>query len=297
MARASDAAKNVQGQPGTDLGMKKALPVDTLPKARVNWWSSWFPSCRGKAGAGVEGNTGKQRSPGCVCVTRAGPLTCVTPSLLMGRWSWVFGGSGWAPWGDNSAVRGDSAVTGVLQLVTGTGQWYPPVRAVLKGKKGGFRNTNRNNRNERSRGCSLLHGEDMGNTQNHRKSVEQWLAVGGGWRLAVGDPDPSGLSLTKKKLGVLKDSPASGKPCLPPRYPAGSEGHRGGGGGRGNCCRSTFSTPVRHVPKWGDRAGPTSRDVNGSFSFTSSQSSTCMNTPFFSTWPLNPSPSSHLWGR
>ena len=36
-------------------------------------------------------------------------------------------------------------------------------------------------------GCSLLHGQDMGKTHNHRNSTEQWLAVGGGWRLvAVG---------------------------------------------------------------------------------------------------------------
>ena len=41
-------------------------------------------------------------------------------------------------------------------------------------------------RNERSRERSLLHGQDLGNTQNRRNSVEQWLAVGG-WRLvAVG---------------------------------------------------------------------------------------------------------------
>ena len=43
------------------------------------------------------------------------------------------------------------------------------------------------NRNERSRGRSLPHGQDMGRTQNHRNSTEQWLADGGGWRLvAVG---------------------------------------------------------------------------------------------------------------
>ena len=74
----------------------------------------------------------------------------------------------------------------------------------------------------------------MGNTQNHRKNIEQWLAVGGGWplavagwlplaadsgwqlmaaggwRLAVGGP--WGLSsravVNQKKTGVLKDSPA-----------------------------------------------------------------------------------------
>ena len=40
--------------------------------------------------------------------------------------------------------------------------------------------------NERSQGRSLLHGQDMGKTPNHRKSIEQWLVVDGGWRLAVG---------------------------------------------------------------------------------------------------------------
>ena len=35
------------------------------------------------------------------------------------------------------------------------------------------------------RGHSLLHGQGMRNTQNHRNSSEQWMAVGG-WRLAVG---------------------------------------------------------------------------------------------------------------
>ena len=60
---------------------------------------------------------------------------------------------------------------------------------ALRGKEG-YRNANRN---ELSQGHSLLHGQDMGKTQNRRNSVEQWLAVGrwwlvavGGWRLAVG---------------------------------------------------------------------------------------------------------------
>ena len=99
-----------------------------------------------------------------------------------------------------------------------------PGGAVLRGKR--VRNANRN---ERSRGRSLLHGEDMGNTQNHSNSIEPWLAVGGGWRwMAVGSQwlvtagrwrsavgggrrlavgGPSGLSLTvvlnKNKIGVL----------------------------------------------------------------------------------------------
>ena len=58
-------------------------------------------------------------------------------------------------------------------------------RGVLKGeKKERVRNANRN---ERSQGRSLLHGQEMGKTQNRRNSIEQLLAVGGGWRLvAVG---------------------------------------------------------------------------------------------------------------
>ena len=37
------------------------------------------------------------------------------------------------------------------------------------------------NRNEPSRGRSLLHGQDMGKAQDHRSNSEQWLAIGGGW--------------------------------------------------------------------------------------------------------------------
>ena len=40
-------------------------------------------------------------------------------------------------------------------------------------------------RHECSQGHSLLQGKDMGNTQDHRNSIEQWLAVGA-WRLDVG---------------------------------------------------------------------------------------------------------------
>ena len=46
-------------------------------------------------------------------------------------------------------------------------------RAVLGGG-GGVRNANRH---ERSRGRSLLHGQDMGKTQDHRKNIKQWLAA------------------------------------------------------------------------------------------------------------------------
>ena len=56
-------------------------------------------------------------------------------------------------------------------------------RAVLMGKK--KKRVCNANRNERSRGRSLLHGPDMGTAQNQSNSIEQWLAVGGGWQLAV----------------------------------------------------------------------------------------------------------------
>ena len=68
-------------------------------------------------------------------------------------------------------------------------------RAILKGQKKKEARVRKAIRTECSRGRSLLHGQDMGKTQDHRnrKSVEQRLAVGGrrsaagGWRrLAVG---------------------------------------------------------------------------------------------------------------
>ena len=70
------------------------------------------------------------------------------------------------------------------------------------------------NRNERSRGRPLLHGQDMGRAQDHRGITEQWFAVGGwrlvavggwrllavgGWRLVVPRDCPYGLSLAKNK--------------------------------------------------------------------------------------------------
>ena len=96
----------------------------------------------------------------------------------------------------------------------------PDTRAVLKGRGGELRNANRN---ERSRGRSLLHGHGTFSTSK----VGGWrlTAVGGGWRLAVGDgwrlaavgagrlvvPGgcSEGLSLTKKKIWLLKESPAA----------------------------------------------------------------------------------------
>ena len=85
-----------------------------------------------------------------------------------------------------------------------------PGWSLRKKKKKGFITPTATN----VQGRSLLHGQDMGKTQYHRSSIEQCLAVGGwqvvavggGWRLAV--DGPWGLSLTKKRGGVLKDSPA-----------------------------------------------------------------------------------------
>ena len=41
-------------------------------------------------------------------------------------------------------------------------------------------------KNDRSRGRTLLHGQDMNKKREHRNSVEQWLAAVGGGRLVVG---------------------------------------------------------------------------------------------------------------
>ena len=99
------------------------------------------------------------------------------------------------------------------------------------------------NRNECSRGRSLLHGQVLDTTQDHRTTIEQWWAVGvgwwlvaagggrwavggwwwraaggwwlvavGGWRLAVGGPYER--SFTRQKRG-LKDSPAAQQLLLP----------------------------------------------------------------------------------
>ena len=72
-------------------------------------------------------------------------------------------------------------------------------------KGGGGKKRVRNaNRNESSRGRSLLRGQDMGNTQDHRNGIEQRLAVGGWWSLGAvlkGRPE--------QKTRVRKDSPGS----------------------------------------------------------------------------------------
>ena len=58
-----------------------------------------------------------------------------------------------------------------------------PARVVLKETRRGVHNANSN-----EPGRSLLHAQDMGKTQDHRTFIEQRLAVGGGWQLAVGGP-------------------------------------------------------------------------------------------------------------
>ena len=60
--------------------------------------------------------------------------------------------------------------------------WGAGGGAVLKGGGGRVCNANRN---ECSQGHSLLRGQDMGRTQDHRNNIKQWLAVGGGWQLAA----------------------------------------------------------------------------------------------------------------
>ena len=73
-------------------------------------------------------------------------------------------------------------------------------RAVLKEKQGwGVVTPTGTN----VRGRSLLHGQDMGKTQDHRNHIERWLAVGGWWRLAVGGWRSMGAVLNKKKWGFL----------------------------------------------------------------------------------------------
>ena len=77
---------------------------------------------------------------------------------------------------------------------------YPVPRLSVMKKKKRVRTANRN---ERSRGRSLLRGQDMGKTQDHRSTTEQRLAVGGGWRrLAVP------RAILNKKKRVLQYSPA-----------------------------------------------------------------------------------------
>ena len=85
-------------------------------------------------------------------------------------------------------------------------------RAVLKGGRKRVRNAGRS---EPSQGRSLLHGQDMGKTQDHRSIIEQLLAVGSGWwlvavsgwRLAVGGPGGLSLMAVLRKKNFLKDSP------------------------------------------------------------------------------------------
>ena len=82
----------------------------------------------------------------------------------------------------------------IVQL--SAGRQIPPINTIMVAAitqapphqkiRGGGSILRNANRNERSRGRSLLHGQGMGKTQDHKNSIEQWLAVGGWWRLAVG---------------------------------------------------------------------------------------------------------------
>ena len=93
----------------------------------------------------------------------------------------------WPTWMESGSWKGltHNNIPRTL-LPKGVGQIEGAARAVLQGERKRVRTANRNGR---SRGRSLLHGQDMGKTQDHRSVVEQWLAVSGGrggWRLAVG---------------------------------------------------------------------------------------------------------------
>ena len=73
----------------------------------------------------------------------------------------------------------------------------------LRGKKKEERVRN-DNRNDGSRGRSLLHGQDMGKTQNYGTVLNngrRLVAVGGGWRLVVLRGCPYGLSSVQKNRG------------------------------------------------------------------------------------------------
>ena len=85
------------------------------------------------------------------------------------------------------------------------------------------------NRNEHSWGRSLLHGQHMGKTQDHRSGIGSWrrlalggwwqlaavgawrlVTAGGGWQLAVGGPWGLSLRPLTKKGGLLEDTPGMG---------------------------------------------------------------------------------------
>ena len=75
--------------------------------------------------------------------------------------------------------KGDVWSVTCVVVLTLSAQQAAPGLSVRGG--GGVRNANRK---QRSRGRSLLHGQDMGRAQDHRSGIEQC----GGWRLAVGGP-------------------------------------------------------------------------------------------------------------
>ena len=78
------------------------------------------------------------------------------------------------------AVRGGTPLDIVARVLSGAGV---SLRANKKQQKGSQRQQKRT-----FTGHSLPHSQDMDEIQDHRRTVEQLLAVGGGWQLAVGDP-------------------------------------------------------------------------------------------------------------
>ena len=61
---------------------------------------------------------------------------------------------------------------------------FPPVKDVERGGEAGLPLRKKTKGSDRQR-RSLLPGQDKGKIQEHRSIIEQWLAVGSGWRLAA----------------------------------------------------------------------------------------------------------------
>ena len=66
------------------------------------------------------------------------------------------------------------------------GQAAGELGAGLAVRRGAKQGQKKGPQHQRKWGRSLLHGHDMGKTQNHRNGLAEWLAVSGWWRLAVG---------------------------------------------------------------------------------------------------------------
>ena len=92
-----------------------------------------------------------------------------------------------------------------------------PQLSISGGKQKRARNANRNGH---SRGRSVLFARDVGETEDHRSTIEEWVAVGGwrfvavgGWRrLAVGGSWQLAVGGGWGSLEtVVKDSPEQKK--------------------------------------------------------------------------------------